>query len=156
MGADYPAFLNITGPLKYSLPWAIDIVRRLKLTHPRGWEILAPILKLNVAQVAIVLAAGKPEWAQIRRICHSFEAWEVRQRTYGPKPLNWTTQMYSNLLKIHEDNTSNALFSHLTGNLSGLTMNSQGISGAPACTAKPDRLEPPPFSSDFFSQGEGI
>mgnify|MGYP001568845608 CR=1 FL=1 len=109
----------------YSFSWAATIVQRARDSHPRGWEILDPILRLRNAQLAFLIASNSPEWPQIRSLAKQLDVWAIKQALVNPKQALSPLLALDSVLRLSQKTLISPLFSYLTANLKELTLEEQ-------------------------------
>jgi hypothetical protein len=99
---------------KYSLIWAQSIVNQALEKHARVSVSFLRFTGLSRHQLALLLAAGRPEWNILRDLLKTADRWLDKQASLGmPCADGITTQMYSALLKINRHRLPEKLYNHL-------------------------------------------
>jgi len=107
---------------KYSFTWAAHIIDKAWESHPRGWEILSPVLGLSRRQLAYLIACNDPTWPQIRTLVHRIERWEARQQLCRGEGLPWSRGDWESLFRLECKSFVKSLQEYLTGRISKLTL----------------------------------
>jgi len=115
----------------YSISWAAGVFSRFTAVHPRGWQIFNVLVNFPPQTMARLIAANDPDWPQIRSMVHTIDKWlEGPSRCYPAlPPIDFTTQLYSELVWIYRKKISKELYSLLTTGIERIELKLQGFKG---------------------------